>query len=264
MLLIISSDLLGRVDLGAGGLFAECLCPRAYTVLVKPFWSRREGRCLGMGWWWGFKKDICGVVQQRDLGEAAWGVCEAVGFGVPAANSSIPPRSLPPPLILQYNLCYSLILLVWVLYLAGYEVLCICASGWSQVGISRNDFFLPSVCSLVVSATSVPCSTPPLAPSWFLFANLVVLGHEAVYSLCHMSSKETRKWDPMECKPVCRGHLQSLFLNWKLIIEKKEVAGKEKCSKLEFYFVSFKLFWKGIVYWRRWSRKQWWGDVKVQ
>ena len=54
VLFIISSDLLGRVDLGAGGLFAECLCPAVDAILVKPYCSRREERCLGPGRRWGF------------------------------------------------------------------------------------------------------------------------------------------------------------------------------------------------------------------
>lgn len=94
-MLFIISDFPGRVDLGAGGLFAECLCPMVYPILVKPCCSRREGRDLGMGWrlgFWGQKRHL----GHRDLGEAACGAYEAVGFGVHAANFSAP-TSLPAP-----------------------------------------------------------------------------------------------------------------------------------------------------------------------
>ena len=42
VLCIISYDLLGRVDLGARGLFATCSYLMMYTILVKPDCSRRE------------------------------------------------------------------------------------------------------------------------------------------------------------------------------------------------------------------------------
>lgn len=52
MLFLVSHDLLGKVDLGTGRLFAECLCSMVYMfgkVWVMPYCSRRKERAQDGG-----------------------------------------------------------------------------------------------------------------------------------------------------------------------------------------------------------------------
>lgn len=50
-----------------------------------------------------------------------------------------------------------------------------------------------------------------------------------------------------------------VFLNRRVIIEKKGETGKEKCSKLEFCFVSFKLLLERNCVLQKMVKEQQWG-----